>query len=196
MIYGFVWKWLVFYKPNGFADHYPYEKWLFHWGYTQHFQTYPNIFSEIPWESPNRSTMRSNWLVVWNSFYFIHFFGEWESFPLTFIFFRGLQLLNMAIESSWIYPARKWWWFSIVFCMWTFTRWWILHWWVTSGFGIYRYPRFQINMTNHPGANEVALRLQWVAQPRPWEAWKAKLGRIKGGRPCVWVLGTFISVCI
>ena len=21
-------------KPNGFADHYPYEKWLFHWGYT------------------------------------------------------------------------------------------------------------------------------------------------------------------
>ena len=22
--------------PNGFADHYPYEKWLFHWEYTQH----------------------------------------------------------------------------------------------------------------------------------------------------------------
>ena len=21
-------------KPNGFADHYPYEKWLFHWEYT------------------------------------------------------------------------------------------------------------------------------------------------------------------
>ena len=20
-------------KPNGFADHYPYEKWLFHWAY-------------------------------------------------------------------------------------------------------------------------------------------------------------------
>ena len=32
--------------PNGFADHYPYEKWLFHWGYTgiPHFQTYTNIF--------------------------------------------------------------------------------------------------------------------------------------------------------
>ena len=28
--------------PNGFADHYPYEKWLFHWEYTQHFQTNPN----------------------------------------------------------------------------------------------------------------------------------------------------------
>ena len=25
-------------KPNGFADHYPYEKWLFHWEYE------PNIF--------------------------------------------------------------------------------------------------------------------------------------------------------
>ena len=25
-------------KPNGFADHYPYEKWLFHWEYS------PNIF--------------------------------------------------------------------------------------------------------------------------------------------------------
>ena len=28
--------------PNGFADHYPYKKWLFHWEYTQHFQTNPN----------------------------------------------------------------------------------------------------------------------------------------------------------
>ena len=27
-------------KPNGFADHYPYTKWLFHWGYTP--------FSDIP----------------------------------------------------------------------------------------------------------------------------------------------------
>ena len=27
--------------PNGFADHYPYEKLLFHWEYTQHFQTNP-----------------------------------------------------------------------------------------------------------------------------------------------------------
>ena len=26
--------------PNGFADHYPYEKWLFHWGYT--------LFSDKP----------------------------------------------------------------------------------------------------------------------------------------------------
>ena len=28
--------------PNGFADHYPYEKWLFHWEYIPHFQTNPN----------------------------------------------------------------------------------------------------------------------------------------------------------
>ena len=30
-------------KPNGFADHDPYEKWLFHWEYTQHFQTNPSF---------------------------------------------------------------------------------------------------------------------------------------------------------
>ena len=31
-------------KPNGFADHYPYEKWLFHWEYTliPYFQTNPS----------------------------------------------------------------------------------------------------------------------------------------------------------
>ena len=27
--------------PIGFADHYPVFKWLFHWDYTQHFQTNP-----------------------------------------------------------------------------------------------------------------------------------------------------------
>ena len=27
-------------KPNGFADHYPYQKWLFHWEY--------NLFSDKP----------------------------------------------------------------------------------------------------------------------------------------------------
>ena len=27
-------------KPNGVADHYPYEKWLFHWEYT--------LFSDKP----------------------------------------------------------------------------------------------------------------------------------------------------
>ena len=27
--------------PNGFADHYPQKKMLFHWEYTQHFQTNP-----------------------------------------------------------------------------------------------------------------------------------------------------------
>ena len=40
---GFVWKCCVHLctsKPNGFADHYPYEKWLFHWEYT--------LFSDKP----------------------------------------------------------------------------------------------------------------------------------------------------
>ena len=35
-------------KPNGFADHYPYEKWLFHWEYTQHFQTNPYVWHLQP----------------------------------------------------------------------------------------------------------------------------------------------------
>ena len=26
-------------------DHYPYENWLFHWEYTQHFQTNPYVYS-------------------------------------------------------------------------------------------------------------------------------------------------------
>ena len=29
--------------PNGFHDHYPYKKLLFHWEYTQHFQTHPSF---------------------------------------------------------------------------------------------------------------------------------------------------------
>ena len=36
-------------KPTGFADHYPYEKWLFHWEYTQHFQTNPNMDTPNHW---------------------------------------------------------------------------------------------------------------------------------------------------
>ena len=34
--------------PNGFHDHYPVFKWLFHWEYTQHFQTNPHLSSVIP----------------------------------------------------------------------------------------------------------------------------------------------------
>ena len=32
--------------PNGFADHYPYEKWLFHWETLPYFQTSPFGFVE------------------------------------------------------------------------------------------------------------------------------------------------------
>ena len=46
--------------PNGFADHYPYEKWLFHWEYTQHFQT-----NAISMDSCACSASQSShWLVV------------------------------------------------------------------------------------------------------------------------------------
>ena len=34
-------------KPNGFADHYPYEKWLFHWEYIPYFQTNPYFRDEV-----------------------------------------------------------------------------------------------------------------------------------------------------
>ena len=33
---------------NGFHDHYPYEQWLFHWEYTQHFQTNPYMHLHKP----------------------------------------------------------------------------------------------------------------------------------------------------
>ena len=42
--------------PNGFADHYPVFKWLFHWEYTQHFQTNPFISMVTvgsPWVEPH-----------------------------------------------------------------------------------------------------------------------------------------------
>ena len=35
-------------KPNGLADHYPVFKWLFHWEYTQHFQTNPHGIFQWP----------------------------------------------------------------------------------------------------------------------------------------------------
>ena len=40
MVYGCVWKCCVPHFPNGFADHYPVFKWLFHWEYT--------LFSDKP----------------------------------------------------------------------------------------------------------------------------------------------------
>ena len=44
--YGCVWKCCVPIVPNDFADHYPVFKWLFHWEYTQHFQTNPYCLGE------------------------------------------------------------------------------------------------------------------------------------------------------
>ena len=43
--------------PNGFADHYPYEKWLFHWEYTL-FSDKPIcflVFFHGETDSPNQS---------------------------------------------------------------------------------------------------------------------------------------------
>ena len=45
LTHGCVWKWLVPLNPMVLLiiiPIYPYEKWLFHWEYTQHFQTNPH----------------------------------------------------------------------------------------------------------------------------------------------------------
>ena len=39
-------------KPNGFADHYPVSKWLFHWGYTPFSDGAP-----VPWSTSVASTL-------------------------------------------------------------------------------------------------------------------------------------------
>ena len=52
--YGFVWKCRVPHLPNGFADHYPVFKWLFHWEYTQ--------FSEIPILIMNSFIFNDEWV--------------------------------------------------------------------------------------------------------------------------------------
>ena len=41
--------------PNGFADHYPVFKWLFHWEYTQHFQTNPYIIRKLSRNSSRKT---------------------------------------------------------------------------------------------------------------------------------------------
>ena len=47
-------------KPNGFADHYPVFKWLFHWGFGPHFQTYPYV--DGSWNRTSRPlTSETNW---------------------------------------------------------------------------------------------------------------------------------------
>ena len=48
--------------PNGFADHYPVFKWLFHWEYTQHFQTNPyTLITPIAPPSIQSSSVRIRW---------------------------------------------------------------------------------------------------------------------------------------
>ena len=55
-IYGCVTENVVYpIVPNGFADHYPVFKWLFHWEYTLHFQTNPNHFTKKRVESKSIS---------------------------------------------------------------------------------------------------------------------------------------------
>ena len=66
---------------NGFADHYPYFLWLFHWGYTP--------FSDIPkWPS-------------WNSGFFTNW--TWWIFPVRFMWrFSGEGSFHPTIDERWV----------------------------------------------------------------------------------------------
>ena len=49
-----------------------------------------------------------NWLVVWNMNYIFHFIYGMSSFPLTFIFFRGVETTNQYfILCMYIYIYNK-----------------------------------------------------------------------------------------
>ena len=82
-------------KPNGFADHYPYEKWLFHWGYTP--------FSDIPkWE-----WVPSLPVEHWNSCVFMDDYGC-SSPPMTCTYTRNGDLPSNMWQLSLISPMTDW----------------------------------------------------------------------------------------
>ena len=68
--------------PNGFADHYPYEKWLFHWEYK------PNIFRQTHMDELVGKSGRKASEV---------FLSPLERFPVHFSTFP-LKLIHSSIE--------------------------------------------------------------------------------------------------
>ena len=65
--------WVCTPKPNGFADHYPYEKWLFHWEYT--------LFSDKPiWSHYINGfcPIHSCWLVLMMCVFPLRFCHVWS----------------------------------------------------------------------------------------------------------------------
>ena len=90
-IYQFSWvgylKWVCLKigktpKPNGFADHYPYEKWRFHWESTQHFQTNPNVLNhQFIWVIQFRQIDR-----CWYSIKFTMSWLVYDCFNMTMVF--------------------------------------------------------------------------------------------------------------
>ena len=77
--------------PNGFADPYPYEKWLFHWEYTQHFQTNP--YGNITTNQPDGTTL-------------LHF-GEVSSPNIHYHIFIGLRFWMTQRKDGWPFFGGK-----------------------------------------------------------------------------------------
>ena len=64
--------------PNGFADHYPYEKWLFHWEYTL-FSDKPRYEMENKIHVPNHQPVSYEWRKGFTQVYDVIY----ENFPMT-----------------------------------------------------------------------------------------------------------------
>ena len=95
-------------RPNGFADHYPYEKWLFHWEYTlfsdKHFDVIQNCYKGL------RNLLflccRCVWIVS-NQASTGWWFGTCFIFPYIWkiatptdelIFFRGVETYHQPVN--------------------------------------------------------------------------------------------------
>ena len=82
-------------KPNGFADHYPYEKLLFHWEYTQHFQTNPYNYSNDSRMVVGLNYTWDDWLrrvILWMEEILHQFIGG--KHPIIYRFFLSSQVVQ------------------------------------------------------------------------------------------------------
>ena len=59
----------------------------FHWDHSIYIYIHKILYCRILIVTPN-------WLVVWNMNFIFHFIYGMSSFPLTFIFFRGVETTN------------------------------------------------------------------------------------------------------
>ena len=102
-------------KVNGFADHYPYFLWLFHWEYTQHFQTnpyHPMTFMVIFGRCTARMEIggSGNWTRKKRLVLFLDlkpFWGDTSSDTFTYIKYIHVCVC-IHILSFWMQSATSW----------------------------------------------------------------------------------------